>query len=135
MVITPIRNGIIIKDTPMSIPNEIKNEVNEILREQSRVEKISQYIADHLATDLSAAAVATKFGLSISSLQHIFKRHHQQTYQRYLEETRMMKAFELITKEGNRVQEAMYATGYKYKSTFNKAFKRKFKHPPGYFQK
>lgn len=119
----------------MSISNEIKNEANEILREQSRVEKIRQYIADHLATDLSATAVATKFGLSISSLQHIFKRHQQQTYQRYLEETRMMKAFELITKEGNRVQEAMYATGYNYKSTFNKAFKRRFKHPPGYFQK
>jgi AraC-type DNA-binding domain-containing proteins len=119
----------------MSISNEIKNKEIEVLRDQSRVEKIRQYIADHLATDLSAATVAQTFGLSISSLQHIFKRYQQQTYQHYLEETRMTKAFELITQEDKRINEAMYATGYNNRVTFNIAFKKRFKHSPRHFKR
>ena len=119
----------------MAIRNEIQKDANAIFHEQSRVERIKNYIADNLQTDLSAVVVSKKFELSISSLLHIFKKHEQQTYQHYLEDTRMRKAFDLITKEGKRAQQAMYATGYKYRSTFNKAFNKKFKHPPGYFKK
>jgi len=118
----------------MAIRDQIQDEPNELFHEQNRVERIKKYIAANLSTDLSAATVSQKFELSVSSLQHIFKKHQQQTYQRYLEDTRMKKAFELITKDGKRIQEAMYETGYKYKSTFNSAFKKKFKHPPSYFQ-
>lgn len=117
----------------MGIRNQIQDNINKTLHELRRVERVEQYIADNLQTDLSAATVAAKFELSVSSLQHLFKRHQQQTYQHYLQDIRIAKAFELV-KEGKRIKEIMYATGYKYRTTFNKAFKKKLKHPPGYFK-
>ena len=74
------------------------------------------------------------FEMSVSSLEHLFKENLEQTYHQYVEDIRMMRAFDLISKEGMRVQQAMYATGFKYKSTFNRCFKRKFGHAPSYFK-
>ncbi|MDE3184447.1 MAG: helix-turn-helix transcriptional regulator [Bacteroidota bacterium] len=105
------------------------------LFEKSRHERIKEYITDKLSTDLRAAVVSQKFELSVSSLQHLFKKNQGQSYHHYLEETRMKKAFELIALKGKRIKEAMYVTGYKRRSTFNRAFKRKYNHPPGYFLK
>jgi AraC-like DNA-binding protein len=118
----------------MAIRDQIQDEPNELFHEQNRLERIKKYIDDNLKGNLGAAIVAKKFELSVSSLLHIFKKHEQQTYQHYLENVRMKKAMELI-KAGKWIQEIMDATGYKYRSTFHKAFKRKFKHPPGYFGK
>ncbi|MEO5990291.1 MAG: helix-turn-helix domain-containing protein, partial [Ferruginibacter sp.] len=76
-----------------------------------------------------------RFELSISSLQHLFKKYEDQTYHHYLEETRMAKAFVLITKKGKRINEAMYATGYHNRVTFNIAFKKRFELSPSHFRK
>ncbi len=119
----------------MNNRDQIQNEEHEKLHEKNRLGRIRQYIADNLTTNLHAAAISKKFELSVSSLQHIFKKHQKQTYQHYLEDIRMEKAFILITKERKRIKEVMYATGYKNRATFNNAFKKKFKHPPSYFQK
>ena len=102
---------------------------------QSRVERVKDYVSANLSGGLSIEVVAEKFKLSTSTLGHIFKKHTGRSYHQYVQEMRMNKAFELITREGQRIQEAMYATGYKYRSSFNKAFKKRFQHAPGYFQK
>ncbi len=119
----------------MGNQNNLQKAENAILHDQNRVERIRRYLLENLKTDLSASVVAQKFELSISSLQHLFKRYQKQSYHKYLEEIRMEKAFELITKEGKRVKEVMNLTGYKRRITFNRAFKRKYKQSPGHFMK
>jgi len=119
----------------MGIRHQQQDESNELYQEYSRVEEVKKYISENIDSDLSAAVVSKKFELSVSSLQHLFKNNSGLSYHQYLEKIRMEKAFELINKEGKRVQQTMYATGYKYKSTFNKAFKKKYKFPPSYFLK
>lgn len=118
----------------MAIPYHIQDEVNEMRLEQNRVEKIKTYLANNLTKDLSIAAVSQKFEVSASTLRHIFKNHQQQSYRHYLEGLRMDKALEFL-KEGKWVKEVMTATGYKNRSTFNNAFKKRFKYPASRFKK
>jgi AraC-like DNA-binding protein len=99
------------------------------------VEQVKKYIAENIATDLRASVVAKKFELSVSSIQRLFKKYQGQAYHRYVKDVRMETALYLITKEGKRISEAMYAAGYNNRPTFNGAFKKKFKHHPGYFRK
>lgn len=119
----------------MNIGHHQQDESNELFQEYSRVEQVKKYISENIAGNLSASIVSQRFELSISSLQHLFKKYEGQTYHQYLEDIRMKTAFFLITKEGKRISEAMYATGYHNRPTFNEAFKKKFKHPPGHFRK
>ena len=119
----------------MAFENHIHGESNEGYGEYNRVEQVKKYIAENIATDLRASVVAKRFELSVSSLQRLFKKYEGQAYHRYVEDVRMETAFYLITKEGKRISEAMYATGYNNRPTFNGAFKRKFKVYPRHFRK
>lgn len=119
----------------MALKADIDHGSIESLREEKRMERIRKYIGDNLSADLSASTLSREFELSASSLLNIFKKNENQTCRQYVEEIRLNKAFDLIFQKGYRVQQAMYATGYSYKSTFNKAFKKKFKHAPSHFQK
>jgi AraC-like DNA-binding protein len=112
----------------------IENDHN-LSSHNKRVESIKAYVSQNLTTDLHAAAVAQKFKLSIYSFHHLFKKYQGMPYGRYVEELRMQKAFELIQEEGMRIKEIMYATGYTHRSTFNAAFKKRYRHPPNYFRK
>jgi AraC-like DNA-binding protein len=118
----------------MDIRHHQQDESNELFQEYSRVEQVKKYITENIAVDLRASVVSGQFDLSISSLQ-LFKKYEGQTYHQYLEDTRMKTAFFLITKEGKRISEAMYATGYHNRPTFNEAFKKKFKYRTGHFRK
>jgi AraC-like DNA-binding protein len=115
--------------------NQKQEESNELFQEYSRVEQVKKYISENIAADLSAPVVSQRFELSVSSLQHLFKKYEGQSYHRYLEDYRMKTALYLISREGKRINEAMYATGYSNRSTFHIAFKKKFKHRPGHFRK
>lgn len=119
----------------MDIRHHQQDESNELFQEYSRVEQVKKYISENIASDLSAPIVSQRFELSISSLQHLFKKYEKQSYRHYLEETRMTKALKLITKKGRRINEAMYATGYHNRVTFNIAFKKRFAYPPSHFRK
>ena len=128
---------------PIPVFNESKDQMEDYIPiqdeqarslEKGRVEKIKEYLVGNVEKDLSMAAVAAKFQLSVSSLQHIFKKDQQQSYRQYVENLRMIKAMHLL-KEGKWVKEVINATGYKNRATFNNAFKKRFKHPPGYFRK
>ncbi len=100
-----------------------------------KVENIKRFVSQNLSGNLHAGVVAKKFKLSSSSLHHLFKKYEAQSYRVYLEEVRMNKARELLNVEGIRIKEVMYATGYKNRNTFNNAFKKAFRHPPGHFKK
>lgn len=117
----------------MDTGNDQQEESKEGNWPQRRLERIKEYIDENLSTDVSAAAVAEKFSISTSTLQHSFKKHLPQTYQQYVEKVRMNKAMEMI-RQGKRIREIMVATGYKNRSTFYDAFRRTFQHTPATFK-
>ena len=119
----------------MDLENYIQGESNELPAGYNRVEQVKKYIAENITTDLRASVVAKKFELSVSSIQRLFKKYQGQAYHRYVKDVRMETALFLITKQGKRISEAMYAVGYNNRPTFNAAFKKKFKRHPGYFRK
>lgn len=102
--------------------------------EERFLEKIVRHLLGHLHTDLRVGRVANHFEISPATLQHLFKEYRHQSFQHFVEEKRMTKAFELVM-QGMRIKEIMQEAGYAYRSAFNKAFLKKFKHPPTYFRK
>lgn len=98
--------------------------------EHTRVERIKDYVYKNLSADLHAAAVSERFGISPISLQYLFLKHLKTSFRLYVEVNRMRCAYNLILNQGMLIKEAMYLTGYKNKSTFQRAFKRHFKISP-----
>jgi AraC family transcriptional regulator of adaptative response / methylphosphotriester-DNA alkyltransferase methyltransferase len=98
------------------------------------VERVREYILANLAADLRIGTVAEKFGLNKITLRHVFKKQQHETYREYVERMRMDKALHLL-KEGKWVKEVMPATGYRNWSTFDRAFKKRYQHPPAFFKK
>lgn len=119
----------------MDEQRHIRRGGNITKREKYRMDNILGYIEKNLAADLSASVMAGEFKLSVSTIEHLFKKYYQKTYHKFVEEKRIRKAFELISADGRSVKEAIYATGYKNRTTFNAAFKRRYKHPPGYYRR
>ncbi|MEO6134159.1 MAG: AraC family transcriptional regulator [Ginsengibacter sp.] len=118
----------------MDIDKNYYEELDEMVPDHSRIERIKIYINETLSGDLRATTVSQKFELSVSTLLHLFQQQQKQSYHQYVEDVRMGKAFYLV-QQGKRVKEVIHATGYKNRSTFYNAFKKKFKHPPRYFSK
>ncbi|MEO7049651.1 MAG: AraC family transcriptional regulator [Ferruginibacter sp.] len=102
--------------------------------EEKLIEKITQHLKAHLESDLKVTVVATLFDISPATLQHLFNKYIHQSFQHYVEDTRMTLAFELLM-QGKRIKEIMQATGYTYRPAFNKAFLKKYKYPPSHFRK
>lgn len=92
-----------------------------------------EYVNSHLGSDLNEKKVASHFRTSPSTIRYAFGIHHLQ-YHLYVEQQRMEEARRLIEQERYFVKEAMYATGYKSRSTFCRAFKRYFGKNPSEFQ-
>lgn len=97
------------------------------------VQAISEYVPAHLDSDLDERTVAALFRTSPSTIRYAFGLQGLQ-YHQYVEAQRMKEARRLIEEERLFVKEAMYATGYRSRSTFSRAFKRYFGKNPSDFQ-
>lgn len=104
------------------------------IRGKGRVDAIKGYINEHLSADLHAPAIAGKFKISSSTLHYLFKEHLGITYRRYVEEIRLLHAFDILQTHGTTVKEAMYASGYRNRVTFRMAFRKKFGQTPGHYR-
>jgi|SRR6185437_13674468 len=117
----------------MQTSSKIEN-ADGLLPWKSRLERIKEYVLANLAADLSAGTVAEKFGLTESTLRYLFQSEEDESFHTYVERIRMNKAVQLLS-EGKWVKEVMREAGYKNRSTFNNAFKKRFKHSPAFFKK
>ena len=106
----------------------------ELLHWKTRVEKVKDYVTENLAGALDASSVAREMKLTPFTLQSVFKKYEGETFRQYVEKVRMEKAFQLLA-EGKWVKEVVVATGYKYRATFEKVFKRRYNYPASYFKK
>ena len=83
--------------------------------------------------NLSLTVMADYFNLTEAYISHMFKEQTGEKLSNYLEKIRIKKATELL-QENYVIDEIVHMTGYQYKNTFYKAFKRVMNISPGQYR-
>lgn len=107
------------------------------LQSKSKLGKIKAEIDKRLISgelqqhDKCLEEIAQSVGMSVSSLQRVFKKNFGQTVVMYVRLRRLTIARRAIEEEKVSIGEAAYLAGYKHTSNFSIAFKRTFGISPG----
>lgn len=94
--------------------------------EQRRLQAIKDVLADPEADGLSLDQLARQCGVSLSKMQRLFRLAHGGTVSEYVRSTRLVRARQLLEREGITVAEAAHLAGYSSPANFATAFKRAF---------
>lgn len=105
-----------------------------LLKEYPDVEKAIDYIHKHFAEEITISTLARYALTSVSSLERNFKKSLFATLMNYLKELRYANAVELI-RQGKRISEACYQSGFSDYSRFIKQFKEIYGQTPKQYQK
>lgn len=96
------------------------------LRALSKARQIRDHIVEHSAGDVGLEALASRFGMSVASLQRAFKATYGKPVNEYLREYRLSRARGALAEQGISVSEAAYLAGYNNPANFATAFRKKF---------
>ena len=114
----------------------LRSQTEETQRESYRLDpkmdEILQYIAAHLAEDLSVDGLAGRFYLSRYYLMHRFKAVTGYSLHQYITQKRLLLAGELL-RGGTPVMKAAELAGFRDYSTFLRAFQATFRMSPRQF--
>ena len=90
------------------------------------------YIEAHLTDDLPLMSVAAAAGLSVRSVQLLFKRHAGENFSRFLLQRRLLRAREalLLGRSEARVQDIARAAGFHSMSHFTRSYRQAFGEMP-----
>ena len=88
-----------------------------------RILKLQRWMADHMAENLTIAALVRQSALSPRTLQRRFKQATGLSIRTYLQELRIEKARGLLEQTGLPVSEIGLAVGYEDQSAFARVFK------------
>ena len=114
----------------------LRSQTEETQRESYRLDpkmdEILQYIAAHLAEDLSVDGLAGRFYLSRYYLMHRFKAVTGYSLHQYITQKRLLLAGELL-RGGTPVMKAAELAGFRDYSTFLRAFQSTFHVSPRQF--
>lgn len=100
-------------------------------RAVSTIEAARQYIAEHLAEDLSLDAVSSKVYISPKYLSKLFKEELGITYTDYVTARRMERAKALLESNSMTVEQIAGSVGYGTAAYFIKRFKEMYGCTPG----
>ena len=98
--------------------------------DKKAIEKVVDYIRQHLSESLTITELSTIAGFNTSKLKSLFKQTQNTTIFQYITDQRMLKAAELIEEKGNSIARASYEVGYKNPQHFTVAFKKKYGYLP-----
>lgn len=98
------------------------------------VQKVHRRLLSHLQDHYDLNLVADQAGMDLRTLTRVFTRMYGKTVSKFLFEERMKKAVALLRDSNMTLAEIMHATGYREHTSFSRAFKRKFGHPPIHFR-
>lgn len=106
--------------------------VNPLTSREARTsEQICGYLESNLDRALSMQLLEARFGLSRYRLNELFKLSHGLTFSGYIRQQRLLKARQLIEREGVPVKAAALNVGYRYVSNFTRAYREYFGCTPG----
>ena len=94
--------------------------------------KILEYIESHVfASNLSLNSVGEAFQVSPGHVSNIFKAHRETNFNNYVNQTRIMRAIQLMAEEGLDSNSVYPLVGYTNLTTFRRNFNKFAKRNPG----
>ena len=116
--------------------NHPKEERLFLSKKEETIKRIEEYLTLHCNDgDLSLGEVAEKFGFSQSYLTRLFKAQTGITPMQFVDELRMKKAIELLSRHSLTIDQISEAVGYKNQFYFTKRFKMYYGVPPSKYKK
>jgi len=97
-----------------------------------RIRKVLQNIEYNLAAPMEE--LANMVHLSSSRLSHLFKAQMGLSLNSFLANARLEKAAELLRSTEMQIKEITYTVGYNHASSFDRAFKKKFRSSPNSYR-
>ncbi len=118
---------------------EIRTAVNRLTAGTDPVsdpaERAHRLIAERPGQAYTTESLAQEIGVSERHLRRRFLEVYGKTPRRYLTETRMKRAAELLRTTSLWIEEIAYALGYPSGTTFGKIFKRRYGRTPSEFRR
>jgi transcriptional regulator GlxA family with amidase domain len=105
------------------------------LAERDGLRELQAWIADHLAGDLSVAALARRARMSPRNFARAFRREIGVTPAAYVEAQRVEGARRLLESSGRSVAEVAEACGFARVETIHRAFRRVLRVAPGQYRR
>lgn len=97
---------------------------NRNLAAQQRVDRICQFIQEHLSDSISQAELARQLGMNTSAFSRFFKHATGRTVVEYINEVRISQACRLLLETDDSVLEVCLRSGFGNLSNFNRRFRR-----------
>ncbi|WP_040845026.1 helix-turn-helix domain-containing protein [Thiorhodococcus drewsii] len=99
-------------------------------RDLVRARKARDYILRSINEPMSIADIASRNGMSVSTLQRVFKGCFGTTVNEFMRMRRLELARLALLERGVTVGEAAFEAGYSSAANFSTAFQRAFRYPP-----
>lgn len=103
-------------------------------KEHKTVKAVSEYIRQNLEKELSNKALGKIFGYHPNYINQLFVRSTGMSLHKYLAQTRISKAMELLQNTNMSVNEICTKCGFSDLPHFSKAFKKSTGYPPSEFR-
>lgn len=94
------------------------------------LEKINRYILDHLTESLTISDIARELGYSVSHLRAVFRDRLGVSLGRYMRESRLSEAAQLLQNSEFNVSEIGERCGFESLYAFSRAFRKAYGIPP-----
>ena len=103
-------------------------------KDYQRMSTVSEFLDAHLDDGLTLEMIARNAGMSVNTLQRIFRTVHNTTVFDYVRARKLHRAREALERDGASVAEAAYIAGYASAANFATAFRRFFGTSPKNFR-
>jgi AraC-like DNA-binding protein len=95
-----------------------------------RAALLHRYIADNLGATLTLSSIAAANGMSVSTMQRVFKEAYGVTVVDHLRRSRLDLARKALIEEHLPIQQAAHIAGYTSAANFATAYRRMYGHAP-----
>lgn len=103
-----------------------KNSGPDALDRHHRAQEIREFILASDPEQQTLPTIAAAIGISVTSMQRIFKDAYGMTVKDFIRESRLVAARDAMEKDGLTIAQVAWAAGYKSPANFATAFKRVF---------
>ena len=102
---------------------ELKNK-EEKLDSSEFIQKVKEYIVNHLSEDLSLKNTSKKFGISQTYLGQLFNKYQKVSFSNYVIEMRIQRAKELLDNDKEiLIKDVAKSVGYQDQFYFSRVFR------------
>lgn len=125
--------GSMYKELPHFVAQSLKLHIS--LPKDTRLYKAIDYLNNHYMTDIKMEDLSDIAGLSLRSLERIFKKETNLTLSKYQQMLRIIKSLELLSSKELTISEIAYKVGYKSLQAYTNSFYSIMQYRPSDFLK